>query len=102
MFEIHLHSHDMRWLEDQTLREGKKVEISAGEPPGRLLKGKIAALEPELDEVSPQVVVRFRSVARSCTGGTAALLHRSLIRTWPSGWPTSPVCARAPSTARVR
>ena len=58
MFEIHLHSHDMRWLEDQTLREGKKVEISAGEPPVLLLTGKIAALEPELDQASPRFVVR--------------------------------------------
>ncbi len=58
MFTIRLHAHDMKWLEDDTFREGKKVELFLGEPPVKLLSGKIAGLEPELDEASPALVVR--------------------------------------------
>ncbi len=59
MFTIRLHNHDMKWLEDATFREGKKIEISFGEqPPVKLLSGKIAALEPELSEHAPSLVVR--------------------------------------------
>ncbi|MBI5876497.1 MAG: VgrG-related protein [Chloroflexi bacterium] len=59
MFTLHLGNHDMKWLEDATLREGKKVEISYGENPAKkLLLGKIAALEPDLNEASPTLVVR--------------------------------------------
>ena len=59
MFAIRLHNHDMKWLEDATFREGKKVELSFGEqPPVKLLSGKIAALEPELNEAAPSLVVR--------------------------------------------
>lgn len=59
MFTIRLHNHDMKWMEDSTLREGKKVEISYGENPlKKLLLGKIAALEPDLNQESPALVVR--------------------------------------------
>ncbi len=59
MFSIRLHNHDMKWLEDETFREGKKVEISYGENPAqKLLSGKIASLEPDLNEAAPALVVR--------------------------------------------
>lgn len=58
MFMLRLHTHDMKWLEDPTFREGKKIELSAGEPPVKLLTGKIATLEPELDVHSPSLIVR--------------------------------------------
>jgi phage protein D len=59
MFSITLHSHDMKWLEDPTFREGKKIEIFFGErPPIKLLSGKIAGLEPDLDDSAPTLVVR--------------------------------------------
>src|SRR5438105_10159033 len=59
MFTIRLHSHDMKWLEDETFREGKKIEISFGEQSTvKLLSGKIAALEPDLNEAAPSMVVR--------------------------------------------
>jgi len=58
-FWIRLYSHDMKWLEDRTFREGKKVEISYGERPTvKLLSGKIAGLEPDLNEDNPTLVVR--------------------------------------------
>ena len=58
MFTLHLHTPDMKWLDDETFREGKKIEIDAGDPPVKLLSGKIAALEPELDQASPALIVR--------------------------------------------
>ncbi len=58
MFSIRLHSHDMKWLEDSTFREGKKIEISYGERPAvKLLSGKISGLEPDLREDSPSLVI---------------------------------------------
>jgi phage protein D len=58
MFTLRLHNPDMKWLDDETFREGKKIDIEAGDPPVKLLSGKIAALEPELDQASPALVVR--------------------------------------------
>ena len=59
MFSLRLHSHDMKWLEDTTFREGKKIEIFFGEqPPVKLLSGMIAGLEPNLDEDAPTLLVR--------------------------------------------
>jgi phage protein D/phage baseplate assembly protein gpV len=58
MFTFRLHNPDMKWLDDDTFREGKKIEIEAGDPPVKLLSGKIAALEPELDQAAPALVVR--------------------------------------------
>ena len=58
MFTLRLFSADMHWLEDDTFREGKKVEIQAGEPPVTILTGKIAAIEPELSQDLPRLVVR--------------------------------------------
>src|SRR5437764_11535663 len=59
MFSLRLHSHDMKWLEDPTFREGKKIEIFFGEqPPVKLLSGRIAGLEPNLDEDAPSLLVR--------------------------------------------
>jgi uncharacterized protein involved in type VI secretion and phage assembly len=58
MFTIRLHNPDMKWLDDETFREGKKIEIEAGDPPVKLLTGKIAALEPELDQAAPALIVR--------------------------------------------
>jgi phage protein D len=58
MFTFRLHNPNMKWLDDETFREGKKIEIEAGDPPVKLLSGKIAALEPELDQASPALIVR--------------------------------------------
>jgi phage protein D len=58
MFTLRLHNPDMKWLDDETFREGKKIEIEAGDPPVKLLSGKIAALEPELDQAAPALIVR--------------------------------------------
>ena len=58
MFTIRLHNPNMKWLDDETFREGKKIDIEAGDPPVKLLSGKIAALEPELDQASPALIVR--------------------------------------------
>lgn len=59
MFAIRLNNPDVRWLERDTFREGKKVEIFAGDqPPVKLLSGKIAALEAELEQGQPALVVR--------------------------------------------
>ena len=58
MFTLRLFSSDMRWLEDDTFREGKKVEILAGEPPLPILTARIAALEPDLNQDLPRLVVR--------------------------------------------
>jgi phage protein D len=58
MFTLRLFSADMHWLEDDTFREGKKVEIQAGEPPVNILTGKIASIEPELSQDLPRLVVR--------------------------------------------
>src|SRR5512138_2895241 len=59
MFTIRLYSHDMKWLEDQTFREGKKIEIYYGERSRwKLLSGKIASLEPDLDVNEPTLIVR--------------------------------------------
>lgn len=59
MFSIRLHSPDMKWLEDSTFREGKKIEIFFGERPAvQLLSGKISGLEPDLKEESPSLTVR--------------------------------------------
>ena len=58
MFTLRLHNPDMKWLDDETFREGKKIEIEADDPPVKLLSGKIAALEAELDQSSPALVVR--------------------------------------------
>ena len=58
MFTIRLHNPDMKWLDDETFREGKKIEIEAGDPPVKLLSGKIATLEAELDQSAPALVVR--------------------------------------------
>ena len=38
--------------------KARKIEIEAGDPPVKLLSGKIASLEPELDQSSPALVVR--------------------------------------------
>jgi len=58
MFTLRLLASDMHWLEDETFREGKKVEIQAGEPPVTILSGKIAAIEPDLNQDLPRLVVR--------------------------------------------
>jgi phage protein D/phage baseplate assembly protein gpV len=59
MFSLRLFSHDMKWLEDPTFREGRKIEIFLGErPPVKLLSGRIAGLEPELGEGDPSLVIR--------------------------------------------
>ena len=59
MFTIKLHSHDMKWLRDETFREGKKIEIFYGERSRfKLLAGKIASLEPDLEVTHPTLLVR--------------------------------------------
>src|SRR5438270_1165729 len=59
MFTLRLFNHDMKWLRDETFREGKKVEIFFGERSrSKLLSGKIAGLEPKLEAVHPTVMVR--------------------------------------------
>lgn len=88
MFTLRLFSHDMKWLEDATFQEGKKVEIFFGErPPAKLLSGKIAGLEPDLDTSNPSLVVRGYDLShklyrgrhrRSFTQVTASDLARRL------------------------
>ena len=59
MFTIRLFNHDMKWLRDETFREGKKIEIFFGERSRfKILSGKIAGLEPKLEAVHPTLVVR--------------------------------------------
>jgi uncharacterized protein involved in type VI secretion and phage assembly len=59
MFTIRLFNHDMKWLRDETFREGKKVEIFYGERSRfKLMSGKIAGLEPKLETAHPTLVVR--------------------------------------------
>src|ERR1700690_1205237 len=59
MFTIRLLNHDMKWLRDETFREGKKIEIFYGERSRyKLLSGKLAGLEPELDVTHPTLVLR--------------------------------------------
>lgn len=73
MFSIKLHNHDMKWLQDETFREGKKVEISYGESPAqKLLSGKIEALEPDLNQDAPTLVVRGFDLSHG--------LYRGLMR----------------------
>ncbi|MHB9032859.1 MAG: VgrG-related protein [Anaerolineae bacterium] len=64
MFTIRLNNRDVKWIENGTFREGKKVEILAGEPsPVKLLSGKIAGLEAELEQGQPELVVRGYDLA---------------------------------------
>ena len=59
MFTIRMLNHDMKWLDDETFREGKKIEITYGEQSAqKLLLGKVAVLEPDLNEAMPVMVVR--------------------------------------------
>lgn len=59
LFSLRLFNHDMKWLRDETFREGKKVEIFFGERSrSKLMMGKIAVLEPELEIENPTLVVR--------------------------------------------
>ncbi len=59
MFTIRLLNHDIKWLQDETFREGKKIEIFCGERSKfKLLSGKIASLEPDLDVAHPTLLVR--------------------------------------------
>lgn len=59
MFTLRLLNHDMKWLRDETFREGKKLEIFFGERSRfKLLSGKIAGLEPELGVEHPALLVR--------------------------------------------
>lgn len=70
MFTIRLLSHDMKWLRDETFREGKKVELFFGERSRyKLLSGKIAGLEPELDVESPTLLVRGYDLSHSLYRG---------------------------------
>jgi phage protein D/phage baseplate assembly protein gpV len=70
MFSIRLHCHEMVWLEDPTFREGKKIEIYFGnQPPVKLLSGKIAGLEPDLDESAPTLLVRGYDLAHQLYRG---------------------------------
>jgi len=59
MFTLRLFNHDMKWLRDETFREGKKIEIFFGErSKSKLIVGKIAGLEPELQVEHPTLRVR--------------------------------------------
>ncbi|MBI4786715.1 MAG: VgrG-related protein [Chloroflexi bacterium] len=59
MFTLKLFSHDMKWLREDTFREGKKIEIFYGERSRfKLLSGKIASLEPDLQVTHPTLLVR--------------------------------------------
>ena len=90
------------WLEDETFREGKKVEIFFGERPAvKLLSGKIAGLEPDLQEEQPEPGrARLRPVPPASTAAAiAAPSTRSPTRTWPASSPAKPDCGRARSTA---
>lgn len=70
MFTIRLFSPNMRWLTDDTFREGKNIEISIGDRPSvKVLSGKIAGLEPELDQENPTLVVRGYDLAHKLHRG---------------------------------
>jgi phage protein D/phage baseplate assembly protein gpV len=57
MFSLTLAFRNLEWLERQTLREGKKIEISAEGT--KLCSGRIATVEAELaDDAQPTVTVR--------------------------------------------
>lgn len=59
MFALRLFNHDMKWMEDATFREGKKIEIFYGPGGGtKLLSGKIASLEADLEMDEPTLTVR--------------------------------------------
>lgn len=59
MFTIRLLNHDMKWLQDETFREGKKIEIFCGaRSKFKLISGKLANLEPDLDVIHPTLLVR--------------------------------------------
>lgn len=62
MFEIRVQilPHDMSWLDDDTFKPGKRVEILigyAGEE-ASIITGVISAIEPNFDEEMPTVTVR--------------------------------------------
>lgn len=70
MFALRLYNHDMKWLREETFREGKKVELYFGERSrNRLMTGKIAALEPDLDVENPTLVVRGYDLSHSLYRG---------------------------------
>ena len=70
MFTIRLHNPDVKWLEKDTFREGKKVEIFAGDkPPVKLLSGKITGLEADLEQGQPALVVRGYDLAHKLYRG---------------------------------
>ena len=77
MFTLRLSSHDMKWLEDPTFREGKKIEIFFGAPVP-LVVGQIAGIEPELDRNSPALVVRGYDLSHSLYRGRQ---RRSFVQT---------------------
>ncbi len=59
MFIITLRNTDMKWLERDNLREGKRIEIiSVEESRKSLCKGKIASIEANLREKEPTLTVR--------------------------------------------
>jgi phage protein D/phage baseplate assembly protein gpV len=61
MFSITLAFGNLKWLEEQTLREGKKIEIAAkeGSAEKKLCSGKIATVEADLvDDANPTVTLR--------------------------------------------
>src|SRR4030095_6812512 len=69
-FTLRLFNHDMKWLRDETFREGKKVELYFGERSrSKLLAGKIAGLEPDLDAEDPTLVVRGFDLSHSLYRG---------------------------------
>ena len=62
MVEIHLEllAHDLKWVDDPTIAEGKEIEIFAGysSQEKSLCVAKITSVEVELDDTSPSMIVR--------------------------------------------
>lgn len=61
MFTITLSNENMHWNEDATFREGKDIEIHYGigdASPQKILSGKIASVEPQIDTENATIVLR--------------------------------------------
>ncbi|MCB0075862.1 MAG: VgrG-related protein [Anaerolineales bacterium] len=64
MAMIRLLDQDMAWLEADRFPVGAAIELFVGErPPVAIFSGKVAALEPELDQQAPMLVVRCYDLA---------------------------------------
>jgi phage protein D/phage baseplate assembly protein gpV len=61
MFTITLSNPNMHWNEEATFREGKEIEIQYGigeTAPEKILSGRIASVEPQIDVENATIVLR--------------------------------------------